>query len=68
MTRTARSAAGRSLRQTEFLRRLTLFLAYTRDERGRLSIRIDCQLVAAVVETTRNPELPHGDWVILAFE
>mgnify|MGYP003629998127 FL=1 len=40
----------------------------TRDERGRLSIRIDGQPVTAVVESAGDPELPHGDWAILAFE
>lgn len=40
----------------------------TRDERGRLSIRIDGEAVTAVVESAGDPELPHGDWAILAFE
>ncbi|MFT4515625.1 MAG: hypothetical protein ACI89X_004566 [Planctomycetota bacterium] len=40
----------------------------TRDDRGRLSIRIDGEAVTAVVESAGDPELPHGDWAILAFE
>ena len=40
----------------------------TRDERGRLSIRIDGETTTAVVESAGDPELPHGDWAILAFE
>lgn len=40
----------------------------TRDERGRLKIRIDADPVIAVIEAMGAPELPHGDWAILAFD
>lgn len=40
----------------------------TRDQRGRLRIRIDGLPVTAIVEAAGDPDLPHGDWAVLAFE
>lgn len=40
----------------------------TRDERGRLVIEVEGRELTAVVEAAGDPDLPHGDWALLAFE
>lgn len=65
---TRRIGSGTVIAPDRVLTAAHVIAGLTRDDRGRLSICIEGQPVIAVVEAAGDPELPHGDWAILAFE